>query len=554
MVQGRTISSGVRAALLPTGVSVVVGALVAIGVLNGFASTAAVADTVTWTPQTAETAAPPVAASFAAPNDVDHDARGRLVVADFAANGLLRRDADGSWQTIAVFGTHATAVWNPSAVVALADGRFVVAEAGRRTVGVLDRGTFARIPAPPTRRSVSELAVDGSTVWASAPGSGALWTADLSVGDWTRVDGPWTDPGGVALTEDGRALVVSDAQQDEVWRLDRSDGTATALGFPTTDRVRLLGVAVDDEESVFVVDNAGGRVWSRTGDGWSVAIDAAPDGSALANPTAVSVDAGQRMAVADYNRQRVVTASRLVTADPSSSAPEVSPPTGVDPTPTVPAPSGPSTTEPASTEPTPTEPPSTEPTPTEPASTEQAQDPTPTPTPTEPAPTPTAPATDPTPALPTPTEPAPDPTPSGPAPDPTPVTPTGQPVTTAPTPPATEPAPTTTAAPAPPTTTPPPSGTPSAPATQRPTTPRPPTATEGAATAVPPAAATPTGSATKPTGGSLAFTGAAVTGPLVAAAVLLGIGVVLLVTRDRRPRHRGRGRRSLDATRHRPAP
>lgn len=474
MTQGTTISGGLRAAVLPGGVAVLVAGLVSVGVLNGFTVPAVGAVLDEWAPQTAETTAPPVAASFSAPNDVDHDALGRLVVADFAANGVLRRDVDGTWETVAGFGTHDAAMWNPSAVVALADGRFVVAEAGRRTVAVLDGGSVRRIPAPPVRRSVSELAVDGTTVWAAVPGSGELWTADLGSGDWTTVTGPWTDPGGVALSADGSALVVTDAQRDEIWRMQRSDGSVQALGFPTTERARLLGVAVDADDSVFAVDNGGGRVWSYDGEAWTVALDAAPDGSPLANPTAVSVD-GPRMAVADYNRRRVVTATRSLAAEPTASTTVVGPPTtqAPEPVPTTPAP-----------------------------------EPTGAPTPT-PVPVPTAT-----------------------------VTPTERP-TTAPVPVPTMPAPTT--GPVPPT---PEVSTPVAP-TPGATAPTAPVVTGGAAAAGPttaggaatPATAAGTAApAVPPTRSALAVTGASVAGPLVAAAVLLGLGLVVRSSRTRRNR------------------
>lgn len=463
-----------RPDVLPIAIGAVVAALIAVGVVGGVTTSAAVAGPPVWLPQRADTAAPPVAEAFVAPNDVEHDAAGRLVVADLAANGVLRRGADGTWETIAPFGTEARAMWNPSAVQALPDGRFVVAEAGRRTVAVLDGGAVSRIPAPPTRRAVSELAVVGSTVWAAAPGSGALWTADVRTGDWSAVDGPWTDPGGVAVTPDGGALVVSDAQADDVWRVDRAGGVPTSLGFPQTAPVRLLGVAVGDDGSVFVVDNTGGRVWALEGSDWSVALDAAPDGSSLANPTAVSVHAGTEMAVADYNRRRVVTATRegAVAPAPVPSASDTSVPTSV-----------------------PTSAPTTGPEPESTAAPTTAPAPAPAPDPTTaPEPT-TAPVPQPTTAPTTPSVPAPTTLPEPTATATAPITPT------APT------APTGSAAPEAPSTTPTPTSTPFA-----------------------------TPSDAPAPGGSLAATGASVALPMVAAVVALALGTVLLVRTSRRNR------------------
>uniref|UniRef100_A0A942Y8M4 Uncharacterized protein n=1 Tax=Neobacillus citreus TaxID=2833578 RepID=A0A942Y8M4_9BACI len=273
-----------------------------------------------WTPSAVDSGAPPVAAAFVAPTDVHQTRAGALLVADYAGNGVLERSPGGTWRTVAGFGTHEQAMWNPSAVTSLADGRLLVAEAGRRSVALLGPGDgqVERFPAPPTRSAVSALAVVGSTVFAAAPGSGALWTVDLQ-GDrdqWAVVDGPWTDPSGVAVSADGATVVVADASADEVWQLDRATGTARALGFPDDGQVRLLGVATVPGGGVVVVDNAGGRVWAWSDPSWSVAFAAAPDGSPLVNPTSVAVGSAGELVVADYNRQRIVTASRNVVVEP----------------------------------------------------------------------------------------------------------------------------------------------------------------------------------------------------------------------------------------------
>lgn len=283
--------------------------VIAVGLGSLLTQDGAVAATETWTPTAAESSAPPVASTFGAPNDVHHESDGALLVADFSANGLLRRAVDGRWSVVAPFGTGPGDVWNPSAVTTTGDGRILVAEAGRPSVTVLDAaGTVLSRTAPPARRAVSELAVTGSTVYAAVPGSGALFTTELGSGDWTAVPGPWTDPSGVALSADGRTLTVSDAGADQVWQVDRSSGAVTSLGFPGDAQTRPRGVAVDDGD-VFVVDNGRGAVWALTGGAWTEAFSSAPDGSPLVNPTAVSVGPGRSLVVADYNRQRVVTAA-----------------------------------------------------------------------------------------------------------------------------------------------------------------------------------------------------------------------------------------------------
>ena len=335
-----------------------------------------------WTPSAVDTGAPPVAAAFVAPTDVHQTRAGALLVADYAGNGVLERSPGGTWRTVAGFGTHEQAMWNPSAVTSLADGRLLVAEAGRRSVALLGPGDgqVERFPAPPTRSAVSALAAVGSTVFAAAPGSGALWTVDLQ-GDrdqWAAVDGPWTDPSGVAVSADGTTVVVSDASADEVWQLDRATGTARALGFPGDGQVRLLGVATVPGGGVVVVDNAGGRVWAWSDPSWSVAFAAAPDGSPLVNPTSVAVGSAGELVVADYNRQRIVTASRNVVVGPepavgtpgTPSPPVGSPSPEASPSPTPSRSPEPTRSPDATPAPGPTTPGSTTPAPTGPAAPE----------------------------------------------------------------------------------------------------------------------------------------------------------------------------------------
>nr|WP_236731475.1 PT domain-containing protein [Curtobacterium oceanosedimentum] len=308
---GRAVHRARRTGGLRTVVAVVPAAIVviAVGIGSLLTQDGAVAATETWTPSAAESSAPPVASTFGAPNDVHHEADGALLVADFSANGLLRRAVDGRWSVVAPFGTGPGDMWNPSAVTTTSDGRILVAEAGRPSVTVLDAdGTVLSRTAPPTRRAVSELAVAGSTVWAAVPGSGTLFTTELGSGSWTTVPGPWTDPSGVALSADGGTLTVSDAGADQVWQVDRSSGAVTSLGFPGDAQTRPRGVAVDDGD-VFVVDNGRGAVWALAGGAWTEAFSSAPDGSPLVNPTAVSVGPGRSLVVADYNRQRIVTAA-----------------------------------------------------------------------------------------------------------------------------------------------------------------------------------------------------------------------------------------------------
>ncbi|OEI69364.1 hypothetical protein Cus16_1208 [Curtobacterium sp. ER1/6] len=474
-------------------------AVIAVGLASILTQDGAVAATETWTPTSAETAAPPVATRFGAPNDVHRAADGSLLLADFSANGLLRRAVDGTWSVVAPFGTGRGDLWNPSAVTTTADGRIVVAEAGRPALAVLDAdGRVLSRTAPPVRRAVSELAVSDTTVFAAVPGSGSLFTAGIGSDAWTTVAGPWTDPSGVAVSSDGRTLTVTDAGTDEVWQVDRATGTATALGFPGDAQSRLRGVAVDGAD-VFAVDNGHGVVWARTAGAWTAAFSTAPDGSTLANPTAVTVGPDRTLVVADYNRQRIVTAA--------SSGREVA----------VPSPT-------ATTEPTATGTPVPDPTADSTATVAPTPDPTPLPT-SEPilTPAPTSGPTDP------PTTPTPTPTPTlTPEPALT-LTPTAQATAT----------PTATVAPSPTATTgptsaprPDPTGAPTAAPGPGAT----PSETAGGAdtgTAPPrrPAAdpaATGSDTAAGPDRGSLAWTGATPLAPaLLAAAVLVAAGLLL---------------------------
>jgi hypothetical protein len=317
-IRGWLIPSTVGAVLLLVGT----GLAAAIGA----PATAAAA---TWSPTAAITAAPGAAPSFSAPTAVRYTRSGALLVADFAGNGVVRRDPDGSWSVVAPFGTDDRSMWNPSALVEADDGRILVAEAGRRpvpggpgTIAVIAGNDVVRRFPGPSSRAVSELAVDGARLFATVPGSGALWEADTSAADpvWTVVDGPWTDPAGVALSPDGSVLTVADGTTDGVWQVDRRTGTVSALGAvrDDRDRVRLRGVALLADGSVVVADNGGGRVWVRQDGAWTVAFSGAPDGSPLVNPTGVTVGPGDRIAVADYNQRRVVEAERVGGVEPSA--------------------------------------------------------------------------------------------------------------------------------------------------------------------------------------------------------------------------------------------
>ncbi|WP_242090602.1 hypothetical protein [Curtobacterium sp. DN_7.5] len=393
---GRT---AIAVAVLATAVTAVLGLVVV-------AAGPATATPATWIPDRVTTDAPGAATSFAAPNDVRYTTSGALLLADFAANGVVRRDPDGTWSVVAPLGTDDRSMWNPSALTEAADGHLLVAEAGRRTVAELDgHDVLRRFPAP-SRRAVSELATTGDVLFAAVPGSGALWTTGTGAdaGTWTAVDGPWTDPAGVAVSSDGSTLTVADQATDTVWQEDLATGAVTSLGSPGDDpgAVRLRGVAVLDDGSVAVVDNGGGRVFVRQDGVWTVAFSGAPDGSSLANPTAVAAGPEGRLAVADYNRQRVVEAARVGGGAVSSptAAPTGAPTATGTETPS-PTPTDVATSEPVPVTPTP------EPVPVTPTPEPVPVTPTPEPDPVTPAPTPTPTAT----SSPAPL-PAPTPTPS----------------------------------------------------------------------------------------------------------------------------------------------
>ncbi|MEK6312683.1 MAG: hypothetical protein V4755_18460, partial [Curtobacterium sp.] len=165
-----------RRALLPAVVAsaILLAAAGGVAVAVGPATAAAA----TWRPDAVTTDAPGAASSFEAPNDVRYTHSGALLVADFAGNGVLRRDPDGTWSVVAPFGTDDRSMWNPSALTETDRGTVLVAEAGRRTVAELDgQNVVRRFPAPGDR-AVSELASAGTTLFAAAPGSGSLWATD----------------------------------------------------------------------------------------------------------------------------------------------------------------------------------------------------------------------------------------------------------------------------------------------------------------------------------------------------------------------------------------
>ncbi|MEK6344291.1 MAG: hypothetical protein V4737_10705, partial [Curtobacterium sp.] len=331
------------------------------------------------------------------------------LVADFAGNGVLRRDPDGTWSVVAPFGTDDRAMWNPSALTETDRGTVLVAEAGRQTVAELDgHDVVRRFPAPGDR-AVSGLASAGTTLFAAVPGSGSLWATDTdTAAGWSSVAGPWVDPSGVAVSLDGSTLTVSDQSTDTVWQVDRATGAVSSLGSPGDDpaRVRPRGVAVLEDGSVVVADNGGGRVFVRQDGVWSVAFSSAPDGSPLVNPTGVSVGPNGRIAVADYNQRRVVEAARAGGAEPVPGASES--PGGEASA----GPTGEPTSAPTSV---PTSAPTSVPTPS-PSAPASGR---PTPAPGDPAPEPTAstgPTSTPEPSAPSTPAPEPSAVPSGPNP------------------------------------------------------------------------------------------------------------------------------------------
>ena len=269
MALHRSRWSGRRVAI-PT----VIVSAVLLAAAGGIAAAVAPANAAgaTWDPDTVITDAPGAASSLDAPNDVRYTRSGALLVADFAGNGVLRRDPDGTWSVLAPLGTDDRSMWNPSAVTETDRGTVLVAEAGRRTVAELDgHDVVRRFPAPGDR-AVGALTAVGTTLFAAAPGSGSLWVTDTdtdtdsAAGRWSSVAGPWVDPAGVAVSPDGSTLIVSDQSTDTVWQVDSATGDVSSLGNPGDDpaRVRLRGVAVLEDGSVVVADNGGGRVFVRT--------------------------------------------------------------------------------------------------------------------------------------------------------------------------------------------------------------------------------------------------------------------------------------------------
>ena len=97
MALHRSRWSGRRVAI-PT----VIVAAVLLAATGGIAAAVAPANaaSATWDPDTVITDAPGAASSLDAPNDVRYTRSGALLVADFAGNGVLRRDPDGTWSVL----------------------------------------------------------------------------------------------------------------------------------------------------------------------------------------------------------------------------------------------------------------------------------------------------------------------------------------------------------------------------------------------------------------------------------------------------------------------
>lgn len=292
--------------------SIVVAGMVSGAFLLGPVPTAGAEEAV-FAPAVAVTSPAPAAASWSAPNDVLVDGSGRLLVADFAANGLLRRGTDGAWSVVAPFGTHAEAMWNPSAVAEAPDGRLVVAEAGRRTLAVLDAGgrVESRIGTT-SSRAVQQIVVVGDDA-VVVTGAAQVGVLDLPTSTWSVLPGPWTGASGIAVDRRTGAVYVSDTGVDDVWRLDGlDDATPERLRLPADPRTVVRGMSVDVTGALFVVDNGLDTVLEFADDTWSTVLSATGDGVRLADPTAVATAPDGSIAVADYNRRRIVTAERTI--------------------------------------------------------------------------------------------------------------------------------------------------------------------------------------------------------------------------------------------------
>jgi sugar lactone lactonase YvrE len=253
--------------------------------------------------------------------------------AEMAASGVgtVTYDIYDSWQTIGARGSGSNQFAYPTGVVVDASGRIYVADYGNNRIVRLDdisgagwtafgrQGSGINQFAYPTgvavdaRGRIYVADMSNSRIVRMDDISGAGWTAFGSFGSGTN---QFINPAGVAMDSNGH-IYVADSGNNRIVRMDDMRGTQwTAFGTPGNDVNQFndpVGVAIDARGHIYITDYGNYRIVrmdDMSGSSWTVLGSPGHSGHSGINqfdhPSGVTVDASGHIYIADMVNSRIV--------------------------------------------------------------------------------------------------------------------------------------------------------------------------------------------------------------------------------------------------------
>jgi len=222
---------------------------------------------------------------FAYPTGVALDAGGRIYVADYGNNRIVRMDdlSGAGWTAFGKQGSGISQFNYPARVAVDSSGRIYVADMGNGRIVRMDDM------------------------------SGSGWTA---FGGFGSGAGHFIDPAGVAVDSSGH-IYIADSGNNRIVRMDDMSGTQwTALGAAGSNINQFndpVGVAFDAGGHVYVTDYGNYRIVrmdDMAGANWTVLGTSGHSGhdgiNQFNHPSGVMVDAGGHIYIADMVNNRIV--------------------------------------------------------------------------------------------------------------------------------------------------------------------------------------------------------------------------------------------------------
>jgi sugar lactone lactonase YvrE len=248
-----------------------------------------------------------------------------------SGTGTVIYDIYDSWQTTGVLGSGSNQFTYPTGVALDAGGRIYVADYGNNRVVRMDdisgagwtalgkqgggSGQFnypARVALDSSGR-IYVADMSNSRIVRIDDMSGTGWTAWGTFGSGT---GHFINPAGVAVDSDGH-IYVADSGNNRIVRIDDMSGTRwTELGTAGSDINQFnypIGVTVDAGGHIYVTDYGNYRIVrmdDMSGGSWTMLGGSGHSGHSGINqfnhPACVSVDAGGHIYIADMVNNRIV--------------------------------------------------------------------------------------------------------------------------------------------------------------------------------------------------------------------------------------------------------